>query len=489
MKAHITESGKKLVTVIPGDGIGPECMDSSLKILEAAGAPLEYETHLAGLKVFEAGNLTGVADDTIESIKKTRVVLKAPLETKVGFGAKSANVTLRKLFETYGNIRPARELPGIETPYRGRGLDILVVRENVEDLYAGIEYMPTPGVAQGIKLISRKGSEKIIRLAFELARAEGRKMVHCATKANIMKLTEGMFKRTFEDVSKEYTDIKAEHIIVDNCAHMLAKNPEMFDVIVTTNMNGDILSDLTSGLVGGLGFAPSANLGSEIAIFEAVHGTAPDIAGQGKANPTAMILSTVMMLRHMDEFEIADKIENAVVHTLEEGISLTGDIAPKGLKPSSTSEFTDAIIANLGQTAEELKKRDRKPLKLPNVSSEPVMVSVDSKRVVGVDIHIDSDQKPGTIGEQMEALADGEQLKLKNISNRGAQVFPLKEGFTDCVDLWRCRFVAREDGAEVSDAAILSLLEKIAKGHRWLNIEKLNEFDGAPGYTKAQGEE
>ncbi len=489
MKAHITESGKKLVTVIPGDGIGPECMDSALKILEAAGAPLEFERCLAGAEVFKAGNATGVADATIESIKKTRVVLKAPLETPVGYGEKSANVTLRKLFETYGNIRPARELPGIETPYRGRGLDILVVRENVEDLYAGIEYMPTPGVAQGIKLITRKGSEKIIRLAFELARSEGRKTIHCATKANIMKLTEGMFKRTFEDVAKEYTDIEAKHIIVDNCAHMLAKSPEMFDVIVTTNMNGDILSDLTSGLVGGLGFAPSANLGSEIAIFEAVHGSAPDIAGQGKANPTALILSTVLMLRHLDEFEIADKIENAVVHTLEKGIVLTGDIAPKGLKPSSTSEFTDAIIENLGETAEEMIRRERKPLKLPNVSTDPVMVSAESKRTVGVDIHLDSDASPATLGAEMEAVAEGSSLKLKNISNRGAQVFPLKEGFTDCVDQWRCRFMPRAAGAVVSDEEILSLLAKIAVGHRWLNIEKLNEFDGSLGYTKAQGEE
>src|SRR4029079_15851256 len=218
---------------------------------------------------------SGVPQDTIDSISRSRVVLKGPLETPVGFGEKSANVTLRKLFETYANIRPDRELPGVVTPYSGRGIDLVVVRENVEDLYAGIEHMQTPGVAQCLKLISRKGCEKIARLAFEFARAEGRKSVACASKSNIMKMTEGMLKRTFEEVAKEYKDIQSWHVIVDNACHQLVKKPEQFDVIVTTNMNGDIMSDLTSALIGGLGFAPSANLGNGIAIFEAVHGSAP----------------------------------------------------------------------------------------------------------------------------------------------------------------------------------------------------------------------
>ena len=224
-------------------------------------------------------------------------VLKGPLETPVGFGEKSANVTLCKLFETYGNIRPVRELPGVVTPYSGRGIDLVVVRENVEDPYAGIEHMQTPGVAQCLKLISRKGCEKIVRLAFELALAEGRKRVHCATKSNITKLTEGLLKHTFEEIAPEYPDIEAQHIIIDNCAHQLVKKPEQFDVIVTTNMNGDIISDLTSALVGGLGFAPSANLGNDVAIFETVDGSAPKHAGKNVINPTAVILSAVLMLR------------------------------------------------------------------------------------------------------------------------------------------------------------------------------------------------
>src|SRR6266403_287956 len=232
-------SGKKLVTLIPGDGIGQECTDSARRIIEASGAKVEWEIRHAGESVFKQGIASGVPQETIESIKKTRVVFKGPLGTPVGYGEKSANVTLRKLFETYANVRPVRELPGVKTPYSGRGIDLVVVRENVEDLYAGIEYMQTPGVAQALKLISRKGCEKIVRLAFEFARAAGRKKVACATKSNIMKMTEGYLKRTFEEIAKEYSDIESWHIIVDNCCHQLVKKPEQFDVIVTTNMNGD----------------------------------------------------------------------------------------------------------------------------------------------------------------------------------------------------------------------------------------------------------
>src|SRR5438552_411671 len=305
MPMHLTPSGKKLVTLIPGDGIGPEVVESARRIIAATGAPIEWEERQAGASIFKKGLPSGVPPDTIESVVKTRVALKGPLETPVGFGEKSANVTLRKLFETYGNIRPVRELPGISTPYSGRGIDLVIVRENIEDLYAGIEHMQTPGVAQCLKLTSRKGCEKIIRLAFEFARAAGRRNVACATKANIMKFTEGMMKRAFEEIAKEYEDIEAWHIIVDNCCHQLAKKPEQFDVIVTTNMNGDMMSDLTSGLIGGLGFAPSANLGNEVAIFEAVHGSVPKDPGKNVINPTAVIGSAALMLRHLGEFDAA----------------------------------------------------------------------------------------------------------------------------------------------------------------------------------------
>ena len=311
------------VTLIPGDGIGPECVVAAQRILEAVGAPIEWETHEAGAEVFKKGLPSGVPADTMDSITRTRVALKGPLETPIGFGEKSANVTLRKLFETYANVRPVREMPGVKTPYSGRGVDLVIVRENVEDLYAGIEYMQTPGVAECLKLISVKGSEKIVRFAFEYARSEGRASVACATKANIMKLTEGTVKRVFEQAAPDYPDVESWHVIIDNCAHQLVKRPEQFDVIVTTNMNGDIISDLSSALIGGLGYAPSANIGNEIAIFEAVHGSAPKYAGKNVINPTAVILSAVMMLRYLELFDQADAVEHAVGVTLESGI-LTG---------------------------------------------------------------------------------------------------------------------------------------------------------------------
>src|SRR5262245_47620688 len=350
MSFQTTADGKKLVTLIPGDGVGPECVEATKRIIEATNVKIAWEVRHAGESVFKQNVASGVLPETIESIRKTRVVLKGPLGTPVGHGEKSANVTLRKLFETYGNIRPVRELPGVTTPYSGRGIDLVVVRENIEDLYAGIEHMQTPAVAQCLKLISRKGCEKIARLAFEFARAEGRKSVACATKSNIMKLTEGMLKRTFEAVAKEYSDIQSWHVIVDNCAHQLVKKPEQFDVIVTTNMNGDIISDLTSALIGGLGFAPSANLGNEVAIFEAVHGSAPKYAGKNVINPTAVLGSAIMMLRYLGEFDAASRIENAFLVTLEEGKVRTGDVVGYDSgKNASTSDYTKAIIGNLGK--------------------------------------------------------------------------------------------------------------------------------------------
>ena len=240
------------ITVIPGDGVGPEVVRSAVRIIDAAGVSVDWEYAEAGAEVFRKGDTSGVPAETRASIERTKVALKGPLETPVGFGEKSANVTLRKLFETYANVRPARELPGVPTRYAGEGVDLVIVRENVEDLYAGIEHMQTPDVGQTLKIISRKGSEKIIRYAFELAQREGRRKVSAATKANIMKLSEGLFKRTFEQIAPDYPEIEAEHLIIDNVAHQLAKNPAQFDVIVTTNLNGDIISDLASGLVGGL---------------------------------------------------------------------------------------------------------------------------------------------------------------------------------------------------------------------------------------------
>src|SRR3954466_1395401 len=375
---------KRKITILAGDGIGPEVVDAALEIISATGVDVEFEKCEAGARAFQKGIVTGIPKDTVESIERTRVVLKGPLETPIGHGNRSANVTLRTLFETYGNIRPVRELPGVQTAFTGRALDIVIVRENIEDLYAGIEYMQTPGVAEGLKIISREGCEKIVKLAFAFAVADGRKAVHCATKSNIMKLTEGLLQHTFEEVAKEFPSIESKHILIDNCAHQLVMRPEQFDVIVTTNMNGDILSDLTSGLTGGLGFAPSANIGNDVCIFEAVHGSAPDIAGKNKANPTALVLSAAMMLRHIGEGKAANDVEQAVLVTLEIGIR-TSDMMGAG-KPTGTTEFTKAVISNLGKRSRLSAPKEFSKFALPAAQPGVNIVPAASRRLTGVDI-------------------------------------------------------------------------------------------------------
>ncbi|MCB1198949.1 MAG: NADP-dependent isocitrate dehydrogenase, partial [Deltaproteobacteria bacterium] len=429
---------------------------------------------------------SGVPQETIDSIKKNGVVFKGPLETPVGYGQKSANVTLRKLFETYANIRPVRELPSVQTPFSGKNIDLVVVRENVEDLYAGIEHMQTPGVAQCLKLISRKGCEKIVRLAFEFAISEGRKTVHCATKANIMKFTEGLLKKTFEDIAPQYPEIEAKHIIVDNCAHQLVRYPEDFDVIVTTNMNGDILSDLTSGLIGGLGFAPSANIGKHAAMFEAVHGSAPDIAGQNIANPTAAILAGVMMLRHIGEMEAADQIQQSILYTLEQGV-YTIDVNKQGYV--STSAFTKAIINNLGKSPSNWVVRETKKMRMPEVHTNIDFVKVQSRRCAGADIFVESEKTSIEVGQALDKICSETPLKLKMISNRGTKVYPDMGTYTDCIDHWRCRFIVRDTTAEATHTDILHLTQKISQQFEWMHIEKLWEFDGERCYSMAQGED
>ena len=481
----MTYTEPETITLIPGDGIGPEVVRATQRVIEAAGVPVEWEECEAGAEVFRKGLRSGVPTETIESIARTRVALKGPLETPVGYGEKSANVTLRKLFETFGNLRPVREMPNVPTPYAGRGIDLVVVRENVEDLYAGIEHQQTPGVAQCLKLMSRKGCERIARLAFEAARADGRSSVHCATKANIMKLTEGLLKRTFEEVARDYPDVEAQHIIVDNCAHQLARRPEQFEVIVTSNMNGDILSDLTSGLVGGLGFAPSANIGNDVAIFEAVHGSAPKYAGKNTINPTAMLMSGVMMLRYLGRDDAATAIEQALFVTLEQGIATRDVVGDE--RAASTTAFTDAIIENLGRTSSH-PSRTTKPLKVPVVCEGPVNVTTTRRRVVGFDLFVESALPPAALGATLNAATTGRPIRLKMISNRGTLVWPATGGATDTVDHWRCRFVARDDDVHVTDREITSFLDLIGGDLRWMHVEKLQEFDGEPGWTMAQGE-
>jgi isocitrate dehydrogenase len=391
------DAARTTVTAIAGDGIGPEVMRATRQVLDAAGARLDWEDAVAGAAAFHKGIATGAPQDTLDSLDRTRVALKGPLETPVGFGEKSANVTLRKVFEMYGNIRPVRELPGVRTPFSGRGIDFVVVRENVEDLYAGIEHMQTPGVAQCLKIITEVGCERIARLATALAEAEGRKKVTVATKANIMKLTEGLMKRMGEQVVREHAGLTHEHMIVDNCAHQMVIRPEQFDVVVMTNMNGDILSDLAAGLVGGLGVAPSANLGDGVAMFEAVHGSAPQIAGKGLANPTALLLSAVMMLRHLGDFDTAARVEHALYVTLEEGPR------PDGRHRARGAGRGDRRLCGAGDRQSRARERAGADARLPPAGDEAVAgdhwyKAASTRELVGIDVFVESERDPRAIG-------------------------------------------------------------------------------------------
>lgn len=474
----------KSVTLIKGDGIGPEVIEAAQRVVEATGIQIQWEVCEAGANVFKRGLATGIPQETIDSILRTKVALKGPLETPVGYGEKSANVTLRAIFETYANIRPAKNIPGITTPYSNHNIDFIVVRENLEDLYAGIEYLQTPTVAEGVKLITREGSEKIIRFAFELARSEGRHKVHCATKANILKLTEGLFKKVFEEVASDYPDIKAHHIIIDNCAHQLVLHPEIFDVVVTTNLQGDIISDLASGLIGGLGIAPSANIGDNAAIFEAVHGSAPKHAGKNVINPTAVLFSTILMLRYLQEFEAAHQIEQSLLYTFGIERAFTQDLDK--ISPLSTTAFTDRVIHNLGKETDFWTTRAYKPLSLPPRKKSAL---THSRKLRGIDVYLESTLSVETIGKSLEHLALPSPFFLKMISNRSMQVFPPIKGIkTEPVDHWRARFFIKDDPTSIEDKDILNLLAEISKTHLWMHIEKLYEFDGVPGFTKAQGE-
>jgi isocitrate dehydrogenase len=489
---------KHAVTLIPGDGVGPEVTTAARRIIDAAGVDIDWEVADAGAEVFKRGDTSGVPRETAESIERTHVALKGPLETPVGFGEKSANVTLRKLFETYANIRPVCQLPGVPTRYDGEGVDFIVVRENIEDLYAGVEYLQTRDVAVALKIISRKGSEKIIRYAFELALREGRRTVTCATKANILKLTEGSFKRIFEELAPAYPDVIAEHLIIDNAAHQMVKNPAQFDIIVTTNLAGDIISDEASGLVGGLGFAASGNYGDDVAIFEAVHGSAPKHAGKNVINPTALILSSVMMLRHLGEEDAAGRVEDAVYVTLEQGSAVTQDIARLGSgdveHATSTTGYTDAVIENL-----EAGRKPRHDYRRPRVRHETAHLTPPRRwsyaageraiasTVIGVDVYIEGDLPSEVLGRDLAALA-GPEFELQMISTRGTRVYPPTAARIDSVGWWSARFVTSAEAAETDDGAISALLGRISPRFGWMSVEKLRTYGGEEGFTRAQGQ-
>lgn len=331
---------KHKITLIPGDGIGPEVSEAAVKIIEAAGVEVEWDEHIIGS---EAINRVGdpLPSLVLQSIKVNRVALKGPVTTQVGSGFPSVNVRLRKELDLYANVRPIRNLPGV--PCRFGDLDVVVVRENTEDLYSGLEHIVVPGVVESLKIITERASTRIARFAFEFSRDEGRRKVTAVHKANIMKLSDGLFLDCFHRVARHYRDIEADDKIVDNACMQLVMNPQQFDVLLLENLYGDIISDLASGLVGGLGVAPGANLGDDVAVFEAVHGSAPDIAGKNLANPTALLLSAIMMLKYIHEREAANRIRQALDRVLLRGEVRTRDLGGQ----ATTTEFTDAIIKEL----------------------------------------------------------------------------------------------------------------------------------------------
>ncbi|WP_194974948.1 NADP-dependent isocitrate dehydrogenase [Aquiflexum lacus] len=483
-------SSKRKITVAYGDGIGPEIMKATLGILEAAGAQLEYEVIEIGEKVYLKGISSGMEPGAFDSLRETKIFLKSPITTPQGGGFKSLNVTTRKSFGLFANVRPCKAYsPFVKTHFPKT--DLVIIRENEEDLYAGIEHRQTQEVYQCLKLISKPGSEKIIRYAFEYAKKYGRKNVTCMTKDNIMKLADGLFHKTFLEVAKEYPNIQTDHKIIDIGTALIAERPEIFDVIVTLNLYGDIISDVAAQVTGSVGLGGSANVGEEVAMFEAIHGSAPDIAGMDMANPSGLLNGAIMMLVHIGQPEIAEKIANAWAKTLEDGIH-TGDIYQEGLssKKVGTQEFSRAVIERLGQKPVNLAVTtfDESATEPMQIKLSPVKKS--QKDLIGVDVFVDwdSDERdPNVIGEKLrKANADGLELQL--ITNRGIKVFPGGMRETFCTDHWRCRF-QNAGQSVISHAQILDLLKQVQDlGFDFIKTENLYAFDGVRAYSLAQGE-
>lgn len=473
-------SGNTPITVAYGDGIGPEIMNATLDIIQAAGAKIDIEVIEIGEKLYNKGNAEGIEPSAWESLLKTKVFLKAPITTPQGGGFKSLNVATRKTLGLYANVRPCVSYsPYIQTKHPI--MDVVIMRENEEDLYAGIEYKQTDQVMQGIKLISQPGSEKIIRYAFEYARANGRKKVTCFMKDNIMKITDGLFHKVFDKIGEEYPDIEKESWIVDIGAAKLATAPELFDVVVMENLYGDILSDVTAQMTGSVGLAGSANIGDQCAMFEAIHGSAPKRAGQNYANPSGLLLGAVMMLAHINQSDIATKVHNAWLKTLEDGVH-TPDIFREGTSKEKvgTKEFGQAVIARLGQKPSTLKSVEYKDFDVKMYPEyDYANIKKAKKDLVGVDVFLHwTDGTAAQLGDKLQNIAvDG--LKLTAITNRGVKVWPngLKETF--CVDHWRCRLEGN-----ITHETVIKQLEKFrAEGYDFIKTENLYNFDGERGYS------
>ena len=481
------------IAVAKGDGIGPEIMEAVINVFNAAKLPLEYDFVDMGKWVFDKGFSNGMTAEAKNTIEELGILFKGPMETPKGKGVKSVNVTARKTWNTYANKRTFQTLSGVDTVFSKAGIpiDITIVRENIEDTYGGIEHMLTQDVAIARRFITRGGSEQVIRYAFEMAQQKGARRITCGHKANIMKLTDGLFLEVFNEIAKEYPNLKSDDVIVDDLCMKLVSRPDLFDVVVLTNLQGDIVSDLCAGLVGGLGFAPSSNIGDHISIFEAVHGTAPDITGKNIANPTSLLLSGLNMLRHIGMMEKAVMIENALLFTLESGIH-TGDFGDKSIPSVNTTVFAQAIIDNFGkQPVHNPKPSVKDTVFVPAnsaITKNPMLLGSknETHKIVGADFFIETTLQPN----ELAALAiqqENDQFKLVTISNRGTQVWPTGSVYTNLVNQYRLRFET-EASSSLTQSNILDLYSALSKNFQISSIEILNMWGDKKAYSLAQGQ-
>src|SRR5690349_6070637 len=481
------------IAVAKGDGIGPEIISAVLKIFDANKVPLEYEMVDMGKWVFDKGFSNGMTPEAQQTIERLGILFKGPMETPKGKGVKSVNVTARKTWNTYANKRVFQTLHGVDTVFSKAGIpvDITVVRENIEDTYGGIEHMLTHDVTLSRRFITRPGSLQVIKYAFEMAKKKGARRITCGHKANIMKITDGLFLEVFYEVAKEYPELKSDDVIVDDLCMKLVTRPDTFDVLVLTNLQGDIVSDLCAGLVGGLGFAPSANIGDYICIFEAVHGTAPDIAGKNIANPTALLLSGISMLRHLGLMESAAIIENALLYTLEQGTH-TGDFGNKSTPSVNTTAYAEAIISNFGKTPIQGAKPIIADMHITQtmfkLEKNPMMESIEKEKekIVGVDFFIESNEQPIVIANKCLRHA-GVKFKLVNISNRGTQVWPTGSVYTNLVNQYNVRFESI-DNIPLNQQDVLGLYVSLSGDFKICSSELLLLLGDKRAYSLAQGQ-
>lgn len=478
------------IAVAKGDGIGPEIMDAVLSVINATGVPLSYHFVDMGKSWYEKGFSSGMTPDAKATIENLGILLKGPMETPKGKGMKSINVTARKMWSTYANKRVFKSLNGVDTVFSKAGIpiDITMVRENIEDTYGGIEHMLTHDVALCRRFITRPGSLQVHKYTFDMARKQGAKKVTCGHKANIMKLTDGLFLEAFYEVAKDYPEIQANDIIVDDLAMKLVSRPNDFDVIVLPNLQGDILSDLCAGLVGGLGFAPSANIGDNVSIFEAVHGSAPDIAGKNIANPTALLISSCMMLRHLGFQQAANAIEQALHTTLNQGYH-TKDFGAGKEQELNTTQFAEMLISNLPVLPAIAILEDTlvETPALPNEFKTMVTPYSGDTFVNGVDLFIESIEQPAVIAHRIkDKLADSMELIM--ISNRGTQVYPEGSLLTECINQYRVRVERVPGNPSLTADEILQLCIRLSPAIKLCSVEWLMMYNGQRAYSLAQGQ-